>query len=458
MYDHGPEHPLRPARVTLTRRLILDYGVVVGVRVREVDARDASDEELLRVHTAGYLDAVKRAGHGEAGEWARYGLGPGDNPIFPDMHEAAAHVAGATITAAEAVLSGRVEHAFNPAGGLHHAMPERASGFCVYDDPAVAIAWMLDHGASRVAYVDVDVHHGDGPQAIFYDDPRVLTISIHQDGRTLFPGTGFVDETGRGEAVGTKVNVPVPPQTGDGAWLSALESIVPPLVTAWKPEAVSGHRGRPTLLSNAETFAHLGHLARVGSAGYAAHGTADEPGTTLLTLRGDGWDPEVREVAFGTPLADVLSEAEMAQPLLLGGYHGTWLRPSQLSGLAVSRKDIAAAGASIGAGVLLPLAEGWCPLVRTAALVDYLAGQSAARCGPCRNGLPAMAEALRDLVHRGGPAGRVEELCGLVTRRGACAHPDGTARLVASMLARFPDEVDSHALGICRGNRPEVFA
>jgi NADH:ubiquinone oxidoreductase subunit F (NADH-binding) len=229
-------------------------------------------------------------------------------------------------------------------------------------------------------------------------------------------------------------------------------------VTAWKPEAVSGHRGRPTLLSNAETFAHLGHLARVGSAGYAAHGTADEPGTTLLTLRGDGWDPEVREVAFGTPLADVLSEAEMAQPLLLGGYHGTWLRPSQLSGLAVSRKDIAAAGASIGAGVLLPLAEGWCPLVRTAALVDYLAGQSAARCGPCRNGLPAMAEALRDLVHRGGPAGRVEELCGLVTRRGACAHPDGTARLVASMLARFPDEVDSHALGICRGNRPEVFA
>jgi NADH:ubiquinone oxidoreductase subunit F (NADH-binding) len=228
-------------------------------------------------------------------------------------------------------------------------------------------------------------------------------------------------------------------------------------VTAWQPEAVSGHRGRPTLLSNAETFAHLGHLARVGFDGYAAHGTAAEPGTTLLTLRGDGWDPQVREVAFGTLLADVLSEAEMAQPLLLGGYHGTWLKPAQLQGLRVSRIDIAAAGATLGAGVLLPLAQGWCPLVRTEALVDYLAGQSARRCGPCINGLPAMAEAVRDLVHRGGPVGRVEELCGLVVRRGACAHPDGTARLVTSMLTRFPEEVDSHSLGECRAGREQVW-
>src|SRR5207244_4543136 len=110
------------------------------------------------------------------------------------------------------------------------------SGFCVYDDPAIAIAWMLEHGASRIAYVDVDVHHGDGPQAIFYDDPRVLTVSIHQDGRTLFPGTGFVEEYGAGEAVGTKVNVPVPPQTGVGSWLAALEAVVTPLVTSWKQD------------------------------------------------------------------------------------------------------------------------------------------------------------------------------------------------------------------------------
>ena len=229
-------------------------------------------------------------------------------------------------------------------------------------------------------------------------------------------------------------------------------------VTTWQPQAVSGHRRRPTLLSNAETFAHLGHLARVGSHGYAAYGTAAEPGTTLLTLRGDGWDPVVREVAYGTPLTDILTGAEMAQPLLLGGYHGTWLKPAQLQGLAVSRIDIAAAGATLGAGVLLPLAQGWCPLVRTEALVEYLAGQSARRCGPCLNGLPAMAEALRDLVHRGGPVRPVEELCGLVVRRGACAHPDGTARLVTSMLKRFPEEVDTHSLGECRGGRDEVFA
>jgi len=226
-------------------------------------------------------------------------------------------------------------------------------------------------------------------------------------------------------------------------------------VTAWQPEAVRGHRGRPTLLSNAETFAHIGHLARVGPQGYAAHGTALEPGTTLLTLRGDGMDPEVREVAYGTALALILDEAEMTRPLLLGGYHGTWLRPEQLRGLALSRGDIAAAGATLGAGVILPLAEGWCPLVRTAALVDYLAGQSAGRCGPCLNGLPAMAHALGALVHGGGPLRRVEELCGLVVRRGACAHPDGTARLVTSMLQRFPEEVDSHLLGTCRSSGTE---
>jgi acetoin utilization protein AcuC len=235
-YDHGPQHPLRPARVLLTRELIHAMGLLDGERVVEVPARDATDAELMLVHTEAYLDAVRRAGRGEPGDWWRFGFGPGDNPIFPNMHEASARVAGASLVAAEAVHSGRAEHAFNPAGGLHHALPERASGFCVYDDPAIAIAWLLSRGVERVAYVDVDVHHGDGPQAIFYRDPRVLTISLHQDGRTLFPGTGFPHEYGAAEARGTKVNVPLPPFTGDELWLRAFREIVPPLVQAWRPE------------------------------------------------------------------------------------------------------------------------------------------------------------------------------------------------------------------------------
>jgi acetoin utilization protein AcuC len=245
-YDHGPQHPLRPARVILTRDLIKAYGIVDGERVVETPARDATDEEIGLVHSDHYMDAVKRAGHGERGEWSQFGFGPGDNPIFPNMHESSSRVVGASLVAAEAVVNGRAEHAFNPAGGLHHAMPERASGFCVYDDPAVAIRWLLEHGAGRIAYVDVDVHHGDGPQAIFYRDPRVLTISLHQSGRTLFPGTGFVEEWGAGEAQGTKVNVPLPPHTGGEEWFQAFMEVVPPLVQAWKPDILVTQLGCDT--------------------------------------------------------------------------------------------------------------------------------------------------------------------------------------------------------------------
>ena len=250
-YDHGPQHPLRFERVLLTRRLITDYGILERPGVVETAARDAADHELARVHSEEYIDAVRRAGHGERGPWGRYGFGPGDNPVFAHMHEASARVAGASLVAAEAVWSGRAEHAFNPAGGLHHALAERASGFCVYDDPALAIAWLLDHGADRVAYVDVDVHHGDGPQTIFFADPRVLTISLHQDGRTLFPGTGAVTELGSGDAAGTKVNVPLPPFTGDDQWLRAFGEVVPPLVEAFGPDVLvtqlgcDSHHGDP---------------------------------------------------------------------------------------------------------------------------------------------------------------------------------------------------------------------
>jgi len=254
-YDHGPQHPLRPDRVLLTWDLIRSYGLDRRDNVAEVPGRVATDDEISLVHTDEFIDATKRAGHGESGQWARFGYGPGDNPIFRNMHEAAAAVAGASIAGAERVVSNGTEHAFNAAGGLHHAMPDRASGFCVYDDPAIAIRWMLANGVERVAYVDVDVHHGDGPQAIFYDDPRVLTISIHESGRYLFPGTGFESERGRGDAEGTKVNVPLPPRTDDDDWLAAFRAVVPQRVRDFQPDVLVTQLGCDT--HRTDPLAHL---------------------------------------------------------------------------------------------------------------------------------------------------------------------------------------------------------
>ncbi len=247
IYDHGPQHPLRPERVLLTWDLIraLELDELPNVeRLRSSEPADDATIEL--VHTPAFVDATRRAGHGGSGDWAPFGYGPGDNPIFDRMHEAGALVVGASVMAAHAVWSGDVEHAFNAAGGLHHAMPGRASGFCVYDDPAVAIAWLLQAGAERIAYVDVDVHHGDGVQFIFYDDPRVLTISIHEYAPWFFPGTGAISERGGPAAVGSAVNIPLPPFTGDEAWLDAFLSLVPPLVRRFAPDVLVTQLGCDT--------------------------------------------------------------------------------------------------------------------------------------------------------------------------------------------------------------------
>ena len=307
-YDHGPEHPLRPVRVMLTRELIAAYGLLEVDSVSEAPPRVATDDELQLVHTAGYIDAVKRAGAGEPGDWWRYGFGPGDNPIFPGMHEASARVAGSSLVAAEAIASGGADHAFSPAGGLHHAMPERASGFCVYDDPAIAIRWMLEHGVERVAYVDVDVHHGDGPQAIFYDDPRVLTISLHESGRYLFPGTGFLDERGAGEGEGSAANVPLPPYTGDDAWLGAFREVVPPLVRQWAPDVLVTQLGCDT--HHTDPLAHLALSTRsYRDAAKALHDLAHEVASGRWLATGGGGYQWARVV----PRAWTIYFAEMVE-------------------------------------------------------------------------------------------------------------------------------------------------
>jgi len=241
-YNFGPGHPFDPLRLRLTMALASELGVLAAPAVTLVSPSPATDGELATVHDEDYIEAVRRAGRTLAPD-LRYGLGTPDDPVFEGMHEAAALVVGATTAAARAVWSGDAAHAVSVAGGHHHAMRASASGFCVYNDLAVAIKWLLAAGAERVAYVDLDVHHGDGVQAAFYDDPRVLTISVHEHPATLFPGTGLPGETGAGAGEGYAVNVALPAGTADAGWLRAIDGVVRPLLRAFKPTVLVSQHG-----------------------------------------------------------------------------------------------------------------------------------------------------------------------------------------------------------------------
>ena len=237
-YRHADWHPLQPRRVKLAVELMRRLGLTEYSDLAV--PRMATEEELTAVHDSRYIELVGKLGRGEElsraelYEAAASGFASDDNPVFERMHEASALIAGGSLVAAQAVSDGTHEHAFNPAGGLHHAMRAMASGFCVYNDVAVAAAWLRDRG-HRVAVVDIDVHHGDGTQATFYSDPDVLTISLHQLSRGFFPGTGHPEETGAGSAVGTSANLPFPPFTWDEPWLRAFEEVVPTLLRRFRP-------------------------------------------------------------------------------------------------------------------------------------------------------------------------------------------------------------------------------
>jgi acetoin utilization protein AcuC len=257
-YDFGPQHPLAPIRVKLTMELARAFGVLAADQVAVTAAGQATDAELELVHDPGYIAVVKAAGamagggdrasteRVDAATLLSRGLGTVDDPVFSGMHEASALVAGATLAAARAMWSGAAQHGASIAGGLHHAMRGNASGFCIYNDPAIAITWLLRQGAERIAYVDIDVHHGDGVQAAFWNDPRVLTISLHQHPATLFPGTGRPTETGGPDADGSAVNVALPPGTRDAGWLRALHAVVPPLLREFRPQILVSQHGCDT--------------------------------------------------------------------------------------------------------------------------------------------------------------------------------------------------------------------
>jgi acetoin utilization protein AcuC len=309
-YNLG-DHPLDPVRVELTIALAREFGLLERPGVTVAKPVPADDARLETVHTADYIDAVKAASIDQ--RVRGYGLGSPDNPTFPGMHEASALIAGASVAAAEAVWTGAARHAVNVAGGLHHAMPSMASGFCVYNDPAIAIARLLELGAERVAYVDVDVHHGDGVQAVFYDDPRVLTVSLHETPLTLFPGTGYAGETGGDGAEGSAVNVALAPGVGDEGWLRAFHAVVPSVLRAFRPQILvsqcgaDAHRLDPLadlqLSIDGQRASYLsmraladelcdGRWVATGGGGYALVEVVPRAWTHLLAIAtGDAIDP-----------------------------------------------------------------------------------------------------------------------------------------------------------------------
>ena len=243
-YGFGGEHPFNPLRLRLTLELCRDLGLLQGYSL--TPSEPATDEDLTTVHTLTYVRMVQEAGRGAAllSNLLDFGLGTGGNPLFPEMHGACARVVGGVVEACRLVMGGGATHAMCVSGGLHHAMRSRASGFCVYNDAGVAISRLKEeHPGIRIAYVDTDAHHGDGVQWMFYEDPDVLTVSMHESGRHLFPGTGEVDETGQGRGRGYSVNVPLQPFTDDDSFISAFEAVVPEVLRAFGPDLILSQNG-----------------------------------------------------------------------------------------------------------------------------------------------------------------------------------------------------------------------
>jgi acetoin utilization protein AcuC len=254
-FDYGAAHPLKTFRLKLTYELIQACGLLTPSDPSVIEPCTASENDLLAYHTRAYLEVLKAANSGAAlAEADAFGLGPGDNPIFPGMYDWSKLVAGASLLAASLVDSGEVGIAFNISGGLHHALASRASGFCYINDPVLAILYLVQRGR-KVAYIDIDAHHGDGVQEAFYNTDRVLTISLHETGESLFPGSGFEYDTGTGPGRGYSVNVPLPPEADDELFVHAFEEVVPPLVEAFGPDIIVTQLGVDTFRT--DPLAHL---------------------------------------------------------------------------------------------------------------------------------------------------------------------------------------------------------
>jgi acetoin utilization protein AcuC len=249
-HSYGPNHPLKVERLRITMDLIEAYGLFDPPESPWVEAREADEQDVRLVHAPEYLDVLRQANTGQApAQSGQYGLGSGDNPVFSGLYDWSLLVTGATLECIRQVRYENRRIAFNIAGGLHHAQPARSSGFCYLNDPAIGIARMIQDGL-RVVYLDLDVHHGDGVEAIFYNTDQVLTISIHQHGHTLFPGTGFPEEMGQGPGRGFAVNVPLAPGTDDDLYFWVFKETVPALVSAFDPDVLVTQLGVDTFTTD----------------------------------------------------------------------------------------------------------------------------------------------------------------------------------------------------------------
>ena len=296
-------HPMKPVRLQYTHRLLDSYGAFLPEHSNTTPPREVAKSELRWFHTDEYIDGVEDIGADRPdADPTAFNFGPGDNPSYPGIYEAASLSTGATMVAAEALISGDAEAAFNVSGGLHHAMPDHAYGFCVFNDPVIAIHRFLREGM-KVAYVDIDCHHGDGVQHAFYSTDRVMTISIHESGAFLFPGTGFVQETGAGVGRGYSVNVPLYPYTSDEVYMWAFRETVVPLLTAFRPDVLVTQLGIDSHYQDPIT--HLA-LTVQGFAEAVSEFSKLAP-TRWLALGGGGYD--LQAVARAWTLAyGVLSE------------------------------------------------------------------------------------------------------------------------------------------------------
>lgn len=248
-YDLGPSHPMKPVRVLRTYELIRACGLLEGPEVSMVKPSAADDDTLALVHSREYIDAVLACSEGRSVRRPyEFGLGTADNPITKGIYQATALIVGASVMAADLVADGKAAVAFNPGGGLHHAHHSRAAGFCIFNDPAIAIAHLVRRSGEgvKIAYLDIDAHHGDGVQEAFYQRRDVLTVSLHESGRYLFPYTGEVTELGEGEGEGFSVNLPLSPYTSDEVYLWAFREAVLPILEAFAPDFICTQLGADT--------------------------------------------------------------------------------------------------------------------------------------------------------------------------------------------------------------------